>query len=165
MITLAAAVPFGAFARLDIRGLADATGVLLDGSGSGHNPGSTFSGLIGEGRQLAYTDRTGDAVSLSLAGPGFLDLWRGLDGEAQVLRFVSTTPNLSTLTGRVVPRPGKTGTTSIPSITAAGGVRIRLTSPPFYLGGITATAVDSLAVSGGLKRAAGVVRGPGNEKA
>lgn len=62
---------------------------------------------------------------------------RGLDGEAQELRFVATTPNLTILTGTLVAKPGTTGTTSIPSIAGASGVTIRLASPPFYLGGIT----------------------------
>lgn len=151
VLSLGAAVPFGSFARLDIRGLTDTAGNLFDGSGTGHSPGSPYAALIGEGHQLYYADRSGDSVGLNLAGPGFLALTRGLDGEAQSLRFVGTTANLSTLTGAVVARPGTPGTTSIPSISGAAGVRIRLASPPFYLGGITATAFDSLAVSGGLK--------------
>ncbi len=150
-LALGATVPFGVFPRIDIRNLADASGRLLDGSGTGLNPGSPYSALIGEGRQLVYTDRSGDAVNLTLSGPGYLDLIRSLNGEALSLRFVGTQANVSTLTGAVVARPGSAGTTSIPSISGASGVKIRLASPPFYLGGITASAVDALAVSGSLK--------------
>ena len=67
----------------------------------------------GRSPRVIFTDPQVGAVGLTLAGPGFLDLWRGLDGEAQVLRFVGTTPNSSTLTGTVVPKPGKTGTRTL----------------------------------------------------
>ncbi len=137
VLFLGATVPFGAFAQLFITGLADTNGVLFDGSGTGKNPGSAYSALIGEGSQLTYIDRSGNTVGLKLTGPGLIVLRRSLDGEAQELRFVGATPNLTILTGTLVARAGTAGTTSIASITGASGVTIRLPSPPFYLGGIT----------------------------
>ena len=78
-------------------------------------------------------------------------LRRSLDGEAQELRFVGATPNLTTLTGTLASKAGTIGTTSIPSITGAAGVTIRLASPPFYLGGITALMECRLVCSGCMK--------------
>jgi hypothetical protein len=161
VLFLGATVPLGVFARLDVRGLVDTSGIPFDGSGTGHSPGSPYAALIGEGRQLVYTDRSGDSVNLTLSGPGLIALRRGLDGEAQALRFLGTTANVSTLTGLVVPKPGTAGTTSIPSISGAAGVKIKLPTPPFYLGGIfaqalDARAVDALAVSDRLRAKGGI---------
>jgi CSLREA domain-containing protein len=161
VLLLGSPLPLGTFAKITLnrnvnpalgQGLIDLNGNLLDGTGVGNAPGTPYSVLFAEGSQLNYTDRTGDAVSLALSGPGLISVRRGLDGEAQQLRFIGTAPGLDTLTGSVTrPRQGGNGTTSLPSIVGAAGVKIQLRTPPFFLGGISASAVDKLAVSGGLK--------------
>jgi hypothetical protein len=161
VLLLGSPLPLGTFAKITLnrnvnpalgQGLIDLNGNLLDGTDVGNAPGTPYSVLFAEGSQLNYTDRTGDAVSLALSGPGLISVRRGLDGEAQQLRFIGTAPGLDTLTGSVTrPRQGGNGTTSLPSIVGAAGVKIQLRTPPFFLGGISASAVDKLAVSGGLK--------------
>ena len=159
VLFLATPLPFGVFGQMVLdrdattapgKGLADVSGNLLDGTGSGWYPGSPYTVTLAEGRQLAYQDRSGDLVSLKLSGPGLMAIRRGADGEAQQVRLAGTYG--SVLTGTVTrPKRGVGGTTTIGSIVGTAGARIGLRTPPFYLGGISSAAVDSLAVSGGLK--------------
>jgi hypothetical protein len=73
-------------------------------------------------------------------------------GNDQSVRLFGTSPGRTTLTGQLRPTvPGLGGTTPIPVITGAAGVKIALRTPPFQIGGISAAAFDALAGSGRLK--------------
>jgi CSLREA domain-containing protein len=138
------------------QGLADLSGNLLDGTGTGQNPGTVYAGYVGEGASLSYLDRSGDAVTLRLSEPGLMALIRGGDGEARSLRLLGTAAGRTSLTGQLRrPSGGGGGSTSIPSIAGAAGVQINLSYPTFRIGGISASAVDALAVSGALSSGRG----------
>jgi hypothetical protein len=129
-------------------GISDASGNVLNGSGAG--AGTPYVAYFSEGQRLSYTDSAGDAVSLSLTGPGLMVLTRYGSGDAQQLRILAAAPGVTSLSGTVVPRRNSFGIATIPSITGASGVRVLLKTPPFQLGTISASAVDRLAASGTL---------------
>ena len=142
-IHLAQPLPVGSFyqvvfnrdsSSLSRTNLVDTSGNLLAGNGS--NAGTPYVSIFGEGSNLTYQDRNGDLVNLKLQGPGTMILHRGADGEAQRLQLVGTLPGKTTLSG-TVKKPGRRfGQTSIPTITGASGVRIKLRSNSFLIGGI-----------------------------
>jgi hypothetical protein len=122
-------------------GLFDTSGNLLDGTGLGTNPGTPYVATVAAGLSLSYIDRSGDLVSLALTGPGLFTLVRGLDGEAQQLTFYGTAPGASTLTGQLRRPPQGGGTTTIARIAGNNGVNLRLSTPPFIIGGVSGRIV------------------------
>jgi hypothetical protein len=164
-LTLSATVHRNAFLRLAINqvtddpnvavGVADLAGNLLDGNYSGQ-PGGVFVTQFALGNQLSYIDAQGNHVSLRLAGGGQIELFRGDNGNAQLLRLAGTVAGRSTLSGQVHKSPaGGNGLTPIPVIAGADSARIALTNPPFVIGtiardSISAQAVDSLLTTGAL---------------
>lgn len=156
VLMLASPLPFGTFAAITMngnarlatpKGLTDVTGNYLDGSGVGNAPGSAFTTVFASGTALTYLDRSGDTVSLKLAGPGLMMLRRGADGEAQRLQLLGTVAGRTSLSGTVRNPRGGAGATSIPAIVGASGVAIKLRAPAFQIGGISAMAVDALSRS------------------
>ena len=144
-------------------GLTDTLGNSLNG-GSGN--GSTLALSFARGTNLTYGDKNGDAVNLKLTRGGFLDLIRGADGEARVLRLVNTVRGKSVLSGSVRQGPGGDGITTIQSIVGLdpfNHIRSTLKTPPFYVatqvaqtrsaGTITVQAVDLALASTDLARA------------
>jgi hypothetical protein len=132
--------------------LAGLNGNLLDGEFAANLPsgdgidGGDFVALVAVGNKLNYPDRSGDRVSLSLSGPGVLEMVResptidGVRAEAATLRLTGTTRQ-SNLTGRVKPA----GTTSIARVTGLLDVRNNIQSnPSFVLGQVAAQVVDRI---------------------
>ncbi len=110
-------------------GLTDVNDNLL--AGSNGVVGTPFVATVGVGTRLAYSDGTGNVVSLQLSRGGLMELFQAPDGNIQQLDLVGTVPRKSTLTGSV--RHGlRAGRTALPPITGAtAGVRIRLKPPAF----------------------------------
>jgi hypothetical protein len=104
-------------------GVTDANGVLL--AGSNGVVGAPFVATFGVGNRLTYADASGNTVSLRLSRKGLMELTQAPDGNVQRLELVGTVPRKSTLTGSVH-RGRHAGRTTLPPITAAAGVRIRL---------------------------------------
>lgn len=129
--------------------LVDTRGNLFDGDRDGI-PGGI--GTVMLGTHISYADRNGDAVSLALAGGGFMVLTRDSTLEAEQLQLIKTVPGRSALSGKIKAKsPAGDGITHIPSITGAAGVnRIGLRSPPFVIGNVAASLVDRLLESGEL---------------
>ena len=109
-------------------GLTDANDTLL--AGSNGVVGTPFVATVGVGPQLAYSDGSGNVVTLRLSRGGLMELFQAPDGKIQQLELVGTVPNKSTLTG-TVRRGTRAGRTALPPITGAAGVRIRLKPPAF----------------------------------
>ena len=130
-------------------GLRSATGTFL----ASNVPGSPmYIVTFGVGTHLSYYDRSADAVSLALTGPGLMTIQLDPTGNDQSVRLSGTSAGRTTLSGQLHPTvQGQGGTTPIPVITGAAGVKIALKSPPFQIGGISAAAFDALAGSGRLK--------------
>jgi hypothetical protein len=100
---------------------------------------------------LTYTDGGNNSVTLQLTGGGQMELFRGPDGEARLLRLEGVNPGRSTLSGSVSrPRAGGTGVTFIPRIVGLNGVNNQLQTPPFFIGSATAAAVDQALSSPGI---------------
>jgi hypothetical protein len=143
VLLLATPIPLNEFALVDFSGnanaatglgLADTSGNLLDGTGTGGNPGSPYIAYLAEGTSFTYVDNFGNLVSLQLSGPGLMTLRRGLSGGAQELAFFGASPGQTALSGQVTRSPYSAGITAIPVIAGASGVNLRLTYPPFYVG-------------------------------
>ena len=130
-------------------GLRSATGTFLAGNVAGS---PSYIVTFGAGTHLSYYDRSIDAVSLSLSGPGLMVLQLDPTGNAQSLKLSGTSAGRTALNGALrPPARGVGGLTPIPVITGAAGVKINLKNPPFVIGGISAAGVDALARSGRLK--------------
>jgi hypothetical protein len=104
------------------------TGALPSGNGI---PGNDFDALIAYGQKIKYTDSTGDGVSLTLSGPGTLDVVRPLTGNAMALEFTGIVNGLTGLTGWITPGPASPGTVTVGSLTGLGGVYYNLPSSQF----------------------------------
>jgi hypothetical protein len=128
-------------------GLTNTSGVYL----ASNQPGTpSYLASFEAGRRLGYQDSAGNLVSLGLAGPGTMALALDPSDNVMALELSGTVPRRTTLSGQLkATRPGG-GATSIPVITGASGVKVTLRPPHFLIGGISASAVDSLSVSGGL---------------
>ncbi|MGO9466986.1 MAG: Calx-beta domain-containing protein, partial [Isosphaeraceae bacterium] len=111
-------------------GLTDTYGNLLTGSSG--VVGSPFVATFAAGAQLTYADGGGNRVTLKLSRGGLMEMFRSPGGNVQQLQLVGVVPRQSTLTGSLSRRPGGSGRTSLPSISAAAGVRIELKTPPFF---------------------------------
>jgi hypothetical protein len=132
------------------RNITDVADNVLDGDANGI-PGGTYVALIGRGPNLRYFDRDGDELTVQLRRGGTLELRRAPDGEAEQLRILNPRPGRSELTGHLrLPRTGSDGRTTIPVILGSRGVRIRLRTPPFFIGRVSEAAVDSLLAAGGM---------------
>jgi hypothetical protein len=118
-------------------GLTDTNGVHL--AGSNGVVGAPFVATIGVGTRLSYSDSSGNVVSLRLSRGGLMELTQTPDGNVQQLQLVGTVPNKSTLTGSVH-RGRRAGRTTLPPITGAAGVRIRL-NPRAFAGPLVVPAV------------------------
>jgi hypothetical protein len=124
-------------------GVADLAGNLLDGNNDGR-PGGSYTALFTQGKQLSYVDNTGNHVTLRLTGGGTMDLVLAPDGAVRQLQLVGVVSGRSTLSGSVRrSRSGGTGLTVLPPIGGLDGARNRLTTPPFLIGVVSATAADS----------------------
>ena len=157
ILVFATPLPFGVFSQVvlsapatpgTVRGLTDLAGNLLDGTGTGTHAGTPYVATFAASSKLTYADAAGDAVTLSLTGPGLLTMNRGPDGNARSVRVVGAAPGATALTGKVV-RPNRFVTVPvfIPAINGAAGVKIQLKAP-FVVGGVSASAVDALSGSG-----------------
>ncbi len=131
-VTPAAVLRFNSLYRIVIDGhatpllnnvLSDTNGNFL--AGSNGVPGTPYITNFGAGTRLAYTDSSGNVVTLRLSGGGVMELFQAPNGNIQALDLVGTNKK-STLTGTV-----RHGRTALPPITAAPGVRIRLKPPAF----------------------------------
>ena len=157
-------------------GITDLGGNELAGAGTGH-PGTNFTALFAQGKNLKYTDAGGNQVSFSVTKGGYLeDLLTG-SGQGQRLVLVGALPHHTVLTGSV--KQGKHGTGraylgySLYGLGQFGNVKVTLKSPPFQLQrfpfspglplGPPTPALARLSGSpieaGGLARAAAAVRG------
>jgi hypothetical protein len=117
-------------------GVADTTGALL---GAGLIIGPTVI-QFGLGTHLAYNDPNQNAVSLALSGGGMMELRLGFDGTAQQLRLVGAARGRSLLKGQVRRvGPSGTGTTALPVILGASGVRLQLKA--FHVGSVSTAPV------------------------
>ena len=124
----------------------DLAGTPLDGDGDGLSGGYYFADLS-RASFHRYLDNDGDQVRLLLRG-GLLDVIRPVGQNPDVVRIVQAPPRGATLLGDVQRRRrGSDGVTTIgrlEGIDSFGAVRVRLTTPPFFIGSIPPSAVDDV---------------------
>jgi len=113
-------------------GLTNLAGTQLLGSSGA--PGTPYFVTFAAGSKLAYTDSSGNAVSLQLKKGGLMEMFRAPSGAVQELELVGTIAGKSALSGSVRRVAGSSGRTLLPPISGAAGVRIQLKTPPFYFG-------------------------------
>jgi uncharacterized repeat protein (TIGR01451 family) len=146
-----------------LAGVQDLAGNRLDGDANGV-AGGDYVVSVARGTQLKYGDADGDLVSLGLSRGGYLEMIRGLDGNAQILRVVAPAAGQSVLTGSVRRQGYRgNGTTTIGRIDGLtfGLINSRLTSPPFYVAGQLSSGLTSasvLAASPSVPRATAALR-------
>ena len=86
---------------------------------------------FGAGTRLTYTDGQGNVVTLQLRQGGIMELFQSSGGSVQQLGLIGAVPGRSTLTGSVRRGRGGTGRTTLPPISGAEGVHIKLKGRPF----------------------------------
>jgi uncharacterized repeat protein (TIGR01451 family) len=148
-VTLVPAMPLpsGVYYHLQVVGtgptaIRDIAGNLLDGASTGL-AGSNYIASFAQGTRLQYFDGSGNAVTLKLTGPGYMEQVLDATGEGVNLNIVGEAPHRTTLSGRVrasAARARKSrargGTTNLGTITGLGNfgdVRVKLTEPPFFV--------------------------------
>ncbi len=114
--------------------LTDLSGNVLFGS-SGLN--SNYDVYYGRGGSLRYVDSGQNLVTISLAGPGYLEIVRGTNGDAATVALRGTVAGQTSLSGGVKKLTrAATGHTTIGELLglgAFGSVRSNLTTPGFYV--------------------------------
>jgi uncharacterized repeat protein (TIGR01451 family) len=141
-VTLATArqLPVNQFVFVGVHGIGPtailaAPGTPIDGDNDGL-PGGEFFVSVGRGRNLTYTDASGDLVNIRLSGLGAIELIRGPSGEARALLIYQGNPRRSILTGSV--RRGRggqgEGATRIPVALGLSTVSNRLPRNRFVIG-------------------------------
>lgn len=94
--------------------LTGADGVTFDGDND-ETPGGDFYGLFAVGRQLSFTDSSGDWVALAAGGGrSAINVWRELNGD---IDQITVLPGATELYGAVFPARVSTGTVYIGSVT------------------------------------------------
>ena len=124
----------------------DLAGTPLDGDGDGLSGGYYFADLS-RASFHRYLDNDGDQVRLLLQG-GLLDVIRPIGQNPEVVRIVQAPPRGATLLGDVQRRRrGSDGITTIgrlEGINQFGAVRVRLTTPPFFIGSTNPDPFDDI---------------------
>jgi uncharacterized repeat protein (TIGR01451 family) len=141
-VTLVPAAPIasGRFYQLQVVGtgataIRDIAGNILDGAANGL-PGSNYVSFFGQGTKLKYIDNSGNKVTLSLTGPGYMEEILNSQSSGQLLTIMGEKPRRTTLSGRVRKAKHGSGSTNLGAINGLGNfgaVRILLKSPPFLL--------------------------------
>jgi hypothetical protein len=112
--------------------VADNFGNELDGNADGI-PGDKFVGLVSRGTKLTYFDENANKVTLSLTGPGAINLFRRSDQSAEILRISGAKPGVTVLTGTISPSDHQT---VIDQILGSTGVTINLPLAEFKINDI-----------------------------
>jgi len=149
-ITLVPAAPLasGQYFEIQVLGtgptaVRDIAGNLLDGAANGV-AGSSYVASFAQGTHLQYVDSAGNKVMLNLTGGGYMEQIRDSSGEGEVLDVIGEVPHRSTLSGSIhasvshavrktVRTNGRTNLGVIQGLGKFGDVRVRLTSPPFFV--------------------------------
>lgn len=113
----------------------DFVGNVLAGNGAAGTDGVLY---FASGANLNYMDANGNRVNLRLTGGGTLNLTRFANGQGNDLQIVGEVPHRTRLVGtlRRAARTRGTRTTSLSSISGLGNfgdVRVRMSTPPFYV--------------------------------
>ena len=122
----------GASKRTTPSGVVSAANQMLDGDFD-RVPGEDFIGYFGRGNRLIYSDRNGDRVRLGIARGGVLEVFRGVDREARIVKVVGGVPNSSVVFGRLTPRERQTDLATDIGLLLLGGAQNALTLPPFRI--------------------------------
>ena len=99
----------------------------------GSVPGRDFNMIVARGTNLNFKDDNNAPVSLKLAGPGTIDLDQYPDGEILRLQVVGGVGGKTVLSGTARPTSGRTTIGSILGLNQFGSIRVKLTTPPFYV--------------------------------
>ena len=93
--------------------------------------GEDFIGYFARGTQIVYSDRNGDRVRLGISKGGVLEVFRGVDREARVVKTVAAVPNASLVFGRVTPRERQTDLGTSIDLLLLGGAKNLLPAGTF----------------------------------
>jgi hypothetical protein len=110
----------------------DNFGNELDGNADGI-PGDRFSGFVSRGTKLTYFDEAANKVTLTLTGPGVIDLFRRSDQSVDQLRLSGTQSGSSILFGSLKPANHQT---IIDTILGSIGVQLDLPLAQFKINNI-----------------------------
>ncbi|MHC5537706.1 Calx-beta domain-containing protein [Singulisphaera rosea] len=131
------ALPSNEFFEVVVRGTGD--GAVADRAGNplnstlGVTPGSDYAITVARGNTLVYTDENSSPVVLKLRGPGTLDIERAVDGHVQRLQVLGATGRRTTISGAVHSLTHHTTIGTILGLGQFGGVRVKLSTPPFFV--------------------------------
>jgi len=113
----------------------DLAGDVLGATSAGQ-PGSNYVATFEQGTNLQYVDGSGNRVTLTLKGPGYLEQIRDAYGNGQVLNVIGEVPHRTTLAGSIKAGKHGSGRTTLGIINGLGNygdVRVQMTTPPFML--------------------------------
>ncbi len=117
--------------------VSDLAGNLLN-SVYGVKTGSDYLLTVARGTDIVYPNENGDPVTLSLTGPGTIDIDRYVAGDLQVLQVVGGVANQTVVTGTISPTTPRSKIGSILGLGQFGAIPLKMTTPVFYLDGVTA---------------------------
>jgi hypothetical protein len=113
-------------------GVVSAANQMLDGNFD-RVAGDDFIGYFARGTKVVYSDRNGDRVRLGADKGGVLEVFRGVDREARVVRLMGAVPNRSVVFGRLTPRERQTDYLTHIDTLMLNGAQNLLSDPPFKI--------------------------------
>ncbi|WP_422930426.1 beta strand repeat-containing protein [Singulisphaera sp. PoT] len=125
-VNLHFATPLGSnqFYHVRVVGVTDPGGLRI--------ASGVYDAYFGRGSTLVYPDSRGSSVTLRLNGGGVLDLTRFANGDGNRLQILNPVFRRSTLMGRVT-GGSSTSLASVTGLGSFGQVKLRLSTPPFYV--------------------------------
>lgn len=93
--------------------------------------GEDVVGYFARGTNIVYSDRNGDRVRLGIAKGGVLEVFRGIDREARVIKTIAAIPNVSLVFGRLTPRERQTDLVTNIDLLMLGGANNLLPAGTF----------------------------------
>jgi uncharacterized repeat protein (TIGR01451 family) len=124
-------LPANVFDYLRVTGVTDLAGNPVEGDGHGSSDGD-YGVYFGRGNNLGYTDSNGHSVSLSITKGGVIDVTRFANGDGMRLQILDPIPGKTVLSGHVA--GGSTNFASITGLGAFGSFKIKMSTPPFFVG-------------------------------
>jgi uncharacterized repeat protein (TIGR01451 family) len=156
-VTLQPTVPMKAneFYYVRLNGVTDRAGnPIAAGPGA---TSSAFASYFARGTSLRYPDSHGSLVSINVAGGGLVDVTRFANGEGQRLQLLNFVTHRTVLSGSVKGGSGATTFDSFTGLGVFGQVRVKMTTPPFFVTHmpffktiISPPSVDGVFLSGGV---------------
>jgi uncharacterized repeat protein (TIGR01451 family) len=136
-LTPAQPLPGNELFLIDVNG--SHPGAITDLSGNplnsvlGTTPGSDYFLTVARGTDIIYSDENNSPVTLTLTGPGTIDIDRYVAGNVMTLQVVGGVTGKTVVTGTAHPTHLRSTIGTILGIGQFGSIRLKMTTPSFYV--------------------------------